>query len=75
LHSGVELVTDPSVLFLDEPTTGLDSHTALGMVHTLKALAKTGRTIVRGIAEKGLKTREERRERKRKREEVRRRRR
>ncbi len=46
LFTGVELVTDPSVLFLDEPTTGLDSHTALGMVHTLKALARTGRTIV-----------------------------
>lgn len=43
---GVELVTDPSVLFLDEPTTGLDSHTALEMVKTLKALAQAGRTVV-----------------------------
>lgn len=45
----MELITDPSVLFLDEPTTGLDSFTAMGIVETLKALAANNRTIVRNI--------------------------
>jgi ABC-type multidrug transport system ATPase subunit len=42
----MELISDPSVLFLDEPTTGLDAFTALGIVQTLRALADTGRTVV-----------------------------
>ena len=37
---GVELITDPSVLFLDEPTTGLDSFTAWVIISNLKKLAK-----------------------------------
>lgn len=44
---GVELIKDPSVLFLDEPTTGLDSFTSLSIIETLKALARSNRTIVR----------------------------
>ena len=44
---GVELIKDPSVLFLDEPTTGLDSFTSLSIIETLKALASNNRTIVR----------------------------
>jgi hypothetical protein len=46
LGSGVELITDPTLLFLDEPTTGLDSFTALGIIETLKSLANNNRTIV-----------------------------
>lgn len=46
---GVELLINPSILFLDEPTTGLDSTTALNVVKTLNKLAKAGRTIVSTI--------------------------
>ena len=31
-----ELITSPSVLFLDEPTTGLDSNTALEVCNTIE---------------------------------------
>eukprot|EP00873_Tetraselmis_striata_P027641 jgi/Tetstr1/447905/TSEL_035213.t1 len=43
---GVELVKNPSVIFLDEPTTGLDSEIALDIATSLKTLASAGRTVV-----------------------------
>ena len=43
---GVELITDPSLIFLDEPTTGLDSYTATQVMLILKNLANSGRTII-----------------------------
>jgi ABC-type multidrug transport system ATPase subunit len=43
---GVELVHNPSLVFLDEPTTGLDSSIALQMVLLLKSLAEDGRSII-----------------------------
>ena len=43
---GVELINDPNLIFLDEPTTGLDSFTATSVMETLNELAKTGRTII-----------------------------
>ncbi|KAA3682347.1 ATP-binding cassette, subfamily G (WHITE), member 2 [Paragonimus westermani] len=46
---GIELVKDPSVLFLDEPTTGLDAYTAGSVMKTLRRLADAGRTIVFSI--------------------------
>jgi ABC-type multidrug transport system ATPase subunit len=46
---GVELITNPSLIYLDEPTTGLDSVTALQITKLLAALAKTGRNIVSTI--------------------------
>ena len=43
---GVQMLANPSVLFLDEVTTGLDATTAFQLVRTLKTLAEKGRTIV-----------------------------
>lgn len=36
---GVELITDPNLIFLDEPTTGLDSFTATSVVEVLREMA------------------------------------
>jgi ABC-type multidrug transport system ATPase subunit len=38
---GVELISRPNLLFLDEPTTGLDSSNALGIMKLLKSLEET----------------------------------
>lgn len=46
---GVELITNPSLIFLDEPTTGLDSHTATQVMKLLSKLAASGRTIIQTI--------------------------
>jgi ABC-type multidrug transport system ATPase subunit len=43
---GVQLLANPSVLFLDEVTTGLDAASAFQLVRTLKMLARKGRTII-----------------------------
>lgn len=42
---GVELVQDPGIIFLDEPTTGLDSEMALGVMVALKGMAKAGKMV------------------------------
>lgn len=47
---GVELVTDPSIIFLDEPTSGLDSFRATSIVKLLSDLAhKKGKTVIATI--------------------------
>ncbi|KAK7930538.1 hypothetical protein WMY93_006933 [Mugilogobius chulae] len=46
---GMELIIDPSVLFLDEPTTGLDASTANSVLLLLKRMASHGRTIIMSI--------------------------
>ncbi|KAH7355578.1 ABC transporter-like protein [Pyrenochaeta sp. MPI-SDFR-AT-0127] len=43
---GVQLLSNPSLLWLDEPTTGLDSTSAYQIVKTLQNLARKGRTII-----------------------------
>eukprot|EP01116_Phalansterium_solitarium_P017564 TRINITY_DN4362_c0_g1_i1.p1 TRINITY_DN4362_c0_g1~~TRINITY_DN4362_c0_g1_i1.p1 ORF type:complete len:619 (-),score=110.30 TRINITY_DN4362_c0_g1_i1:266-2122(-) len=43
---GLQLLTNPSLLFLDEPTSGLDSTTARNIVQTLVALARKNRTVI-----------------------------
>ena len=46
---GVQLLINPSLIFLDEPTTGLDSTTALNLIRFLNRLAQAGRTVVTTI--------------------------
>lgn len=46
LSIALELVDDPSILFLDEPTTGLDSSSSTQCILLLKKLALEGKTIV-----------------------------
>jgi len=43
---GVELVTQPRVLFLDEPTSGLDPGLEKQLMHTMRDLARGERTVV-----------------------------
>lgn len=47
LTIGVELAANPSILlFLDEPTTGLDSQSAWGVIDFIRKLANQGTTIL-----------------------------
>jgi ABC-type multidrug transport system ATPase subunit len=46
---GVELITQPSILFLDEPTSGLDSYAAYNIINILKDLARLGCTVISTI--------------------------
>lgn len=46
LSIGCQMITDPSLLFLDEPTTGLDAYNSLSVLESLKSLARSGKTVV-----------------------------
>ncbi|KAH9519784.1 ATP-binding cassette sub- G member 2 [Bulinus truncatus] len=46
---GMELIISPPVLFLDEPTTGLDASTANAVMLLLRRLADRGRNIIFSI--------------------------
>uniref|UniRef100_A0A6M2ELR9 ABC transporter domain-containing protein n=1 Tax=Populus davidiana TaxID=266767 RepID=A0A6M2ELR9_9ROSI len=49
LSIGLEILTQPYVLFLDEPTSGLDSASALFVIQALKNIALDGRIVVCSI--------------------------
>jgi ABC-2 type transport system ATP-binding protein len=46
LDLAASLVGDPRVLFLDEPTTGLDPRSRLGMWDVIRSLAERGTTLL-----------------------------
>ncbi|KAG2694531.1 hypothetical protein I3760_08G149600 [Carya illinoinensis] len=46
LTIAVELVANPSIIFMDEPTTSLDARAAAIVMRAVKNVADTGRTIV-----------------------------
>ncbi|KAK9486663.1 P-loop containing nucleoside triphosphate hydrolase protein [Lipomyces starkeyi] len=49
LSIGIQLLSNPSVLFLDEPTTGLDAYSAQLLIKTLQKLSRRGRTLITSI--------------------------
>jgi ATP-binding cassette, subfamily G (WHITE), member 1 len=49
LTIALEIIDNPPILYLDEPTTGLDSSTSVQCIRLLKKLAREDRTIVCSI--------------------------
>ena len=49
LSIAVELITNPSLLFLDEPTTSMDTFTAEKIVSIINKLKNKGRTVIATI--------------------------
>mmetsp|Transcript_39777 Transcript_39777/g.77307 ORF Transcript_39777/g.77307 Transcript_39777/m.77307 type:complete len:550 (-) Transcript_39777:511-2160(-) len=43
---GIELITNPKILFLDEPTSGLDSTSATQLIQTLRKLCIRGCSVI-----------------------------
>ncbi|XP_063219154.1 protein scarlet-like isoform X2 [Bacillus rossius redtenbacheri] len=46
LSLAVQLLNDPSILFCDEPTTGLDSYSATAVVEKLQQFTASGKAVV-----------------------------
>ncbi|CAN4119876.1 unnamed protein product [Withania somnifera] len=49
LSIALEILVRPRILFLDEPTTGLDSASAFFVVQALKNISRDGRTVISSI--------------------------
>lgn len=45
----LEILVRPRILFLDEPTTGLDSAASFFVIQSIKNLARDGRTVISSI--------------------------
>lgn len=43
---GVELISDPKIIFMDEPTTGLDSYNAYELILLLRKLAEKDKIVI-----------------------------
>uniref|UniRef100_A0A0E0JL05 ABC transporter domain-containing protein n=1 Tax=Oryza punctata TaxID=4537 RepID=A0A0E0JL05_ORYPU len=46
LTIAVELIANPSIIFMDEPTTGLDARSAAIVMRTVRSTVDIGRTVV-----------------------------
>eukprot|EP01135_Chromosphaera_perkinsii_P000931 Nk52_evm29s153 gene=Nk52_evmTU29s153 len=46
VNIAIELLTNPLILYMDEPTTGLDSSTALDIMKFIRSLCSSGRTVI-----------------------------
>ncbi|KAJ1408944.1 P-loop containing nucleoside triphosphate hydrolase [Sesbania bispinosa] len=49
LSIGIELLTQPHIMFMDEPTSGLDSAAAFYVILSLRSIAHDGRIVICSI--------------------------
>ena len=49
LAVGMEMITNPSIIFLDEPTSGLDTYSSYSLISNLKDLTNKGKTVIATI--------------------------
>ena len=50
---GMEMIANPLILILDDPTSGLDSYTAKIIINVLKEEANSGKTVIMTIHQPG----------------------